>query len=106
MNRRDCASLRFTELRRICVLLASTGSLAEALGGLVGEDLAVADMDDAMGVVGDIGLVGNDYDGVAVGVQGVKEGHDFEAGFGVEVARGFVRKDDGGAVDERKTQIL
>ena len=42
---------------------------AEALGGLVGEDLAVANVDDAMRVFGDVGLVGDEHDGVALGVK-------------------------------------
>ena len=48
--------------------------LAVALGGLVGEDLAVADMHDAVGVVGDIRLMGDQHDGVAIGVEGVEAG--------------------------------
>ena len=74
--------------------------LAEALGGLVGEDLAVADVDDAMSVFGDVGLVGDEHDGVALGVERVEEGHDLDAGFGVEVAGGLVGEDDGRAVDQ------
>jgi hypothetical protein len=75
-------------------------ALSGALRGGVGEDLAVADVDDAMGVLGDVGFVGDEDDGVAAGVERVKEGHDFVAGFGVEVAGGLVGEDDGGPVDE------
>jgi hypothetical protein len=57
-------------------------------------------VDDAMGVLGDVGLVGDEHDGVAAGVEGVEEGHDLEAGFGVEVAGGLVGEDDGGVVDQ------
>ncbi len=57
-------------------------------------------MDNAMGIVGDFGLMGDEHDGVAVGVQGVKQGHDFEAGLGVEVSGGLVGEDDGGPVDQ------
>jgi hypothetical protein len=43
--------------------------LAEALGRLVGENLAVANVNHAMSVFGYIGLVGDQHDGVAAGVQ-------------------------------------
>jgi hypothetical protein len=55
MNRRDGESLRFAGVQKT----RGSAGLAEALGGLVGEDLAVADMDDAMGVLGDVRLVGD-----------------------------------------------
>ncbi len=67
---------------------------------MVAGDDAVADGDDAVGVLGDVGLVGDDDDGVAVGVELVEEGHDLVAGFGVEVSGRFVGENDGGAVDE------
>src|SRR5882724_10023302 len=69
-------------------------------GGMVAGDDAVADGDDAMGILGDIGLVGDYDDGVAVGVELVEESHDLVAGLGVEVSGGLVGEDDGGAVDE------
>src|SRR6185437_11784407 len=40
-------------------------TLAPALGDLVAGDLAVADVDDAVGEFGDVGLVGDQHDGVA-----------------------------------------
>ena len=43
--------------------------LPEALGGLVGGDFAVADVHDAVGVFGDVRLVGDEDDGVAFGLQ-------------------------------------
>ena len=33
-------------------------------------------------------------------MQGVKEGHDLQAGLGVQVAGGLVGEDDGGLVDQ------
>src|ERR1700692_2498038 len=77
----------------VCLLLAAA---VDAGGGMVAGDDAVADGDDAMGVLGDIGLVGDDDDGVAVGVKLVEESHDLVAGFGVEVSGGLVGEDDGG----------
>src|SRR6185369_12166573 len=68
--------------------------------GFIAGDFAVADVDYAVGVFGDVGLVGYDDDGVALGLELVEEGHDFDAGFGVEVASGLVGQDDAGAVDE------
>ena len=53
-----------------------------------------------MGVFGDIRLVGDEDDGVALGLELVKEGHDLDAGFGVQVAGGLVGQDDGGTVDQ------
>jgi hypothetical protein len=50
----------------VCLLLAAA---VDAGGGMVAGDDSVADGDDAMGVLGDIGLVGDDDDGVAVGVK-------------------------------------
>ncbi len=62
--------------------------------------MAVADVDYAMGVFGDVGFVGDHDDGVAMGVEGIEQGHDLKAGLGVEVAGGLVREDDGWTVDE------
>src|SRR3569833_297957 len=73
----------------------------EAFGGFVGVDLAVADVNDAVGVLGDVGLVSDEDDGVAFGLELIEERHDLHAGLGVEVAGGFVRQDDGRAVDQR-----
>ena len=69
-------------------------------GGMVAGDDTVADGDDAVGVLGDIWLMGDDDDGVAVGMELVEEGHDLVAGFGVEVSCGLVGEDDGGFVDQ------
>ena len=66
------------------------GLAGVAGGGVVGVDGAVADGDDAVGEFGDVGLVGDDDDGVALGVEVVEEGHDLVAGFGVEVSGGLV----------------
>ncbi len=42
---------------------------------MVAGDDAVADGDDAVGVFGDVGLVGDEDDGVAFGVELVEETH-------------------------------
>ncbi len=49
-----------------------------------------------MRILGDVGLVRDEDDGVALGMQSVEEGHDLVAGLGVEVAGGLVGQDDGG----------
>ena len=67
---------------------------------MIAGDDTVADGDDAMGVLGDVRLVGDEDDGVALGVEIVEESHDLFAGFGVEVSGGLVGKNDGGVIDE------
>jgi len=67
---------------------------------MIASNDAVTDGDDAMGVFGDVGLVGDEDDGVSAGVKVVEESHDLIAGLGVEVAGGFVGEDDGGAINE------
>ena len=67
---------------------------------MIASDDAIADGDDTVGVLGDVGLMGNEDDGVSLGMELIEEGHDLVAGFGIEVAGGLVGEDDGGAVDE------
>ena len=67
---------------------------------MVTGDYSVADCDDAMGKLCDIGLVGHDDDCVSLGVEIVEEGHDLVAGFGVKISGGFVGEDDGRFVDK------
>ena len=74
--------------------------LTEALGWLIGVNLSVADMHDAMRVLGDVGLVRDENDGVASGVQRVEESHNFNAGLGVKISGGLVGQNDGRVVDE------
>jgi hypothetical protein len=45
--------------------------------GLVGIDFSVADVDDAVGVLGDIVFVGYENDGVSLSVEACEQGHDF-----------------------------
>src|SRR3954466_1884779 len=61
-----------------------------ARGGLVGDDLAVAQHHLAPGVLGDVRLVGDQHDSVAPLVELVEEPHDLLRGGGVEVAGGLV----------------
>ena len=48
--------------------------------GLVRGDFAVADMDDAVRVLGDIVLVSHQNDGVALGMEVREQRHDFVTG--------------------------
>jgi len=50
------------------------------LPALVAFHLAVANVDDAVGVFGDVVFVGDQDDGITLFVQAVKERHDFGAG--------------------------
>ena len=71
----------------------------------VGEDSAVVEGDDAEGVLGHVGVVGDHEDGAAAAVGGgggdlfEDFGHVLGVGF-VEVAGGFVGEEDGGVVGE------
>ncbi len=68
--------------------------------GFVGFDLTVFDVDDAAGVFGDFGFVGDDDDGDAGAVEFLEEFHDLATAVGIEVAGGFIGHEDGGIVDE------
>jgi len=59
-------------------------------------DHAVFDVDDAVGVLGDVVLMGDENDGIALRMQAIEQGHDLVTGLRVEIARRFVGKDDGG----------
>lgn len=65
---------------------------------LIARHLAVTDGDDAVGVLGDVALVGDQDNGVALGVEPLEQRHDFHAGGGVQVARRFVGKQDRGSL--------
>ena len=62
---------------------------------------AVADGDRAMGVGGDVGLVGDEDDGVAGLVETREHAHDFDAGLRVEVAGRLVGEQDRRVVHQR-----
>src|SRR5579871_6714058 len=74
--------------------------LPKALGGLVREDLPIANMHDAVCVVRNIRFVGYEDDGVAARMKAVEQGHDLDAGLGIEVAGWFVGQNDRWAVDQ------
>ena len=51
---------------------------ANARRRLVGEDSSVADVDDTMRIFGDVGLVGDEDNGVAAGVECIEKRHDLD----------------------------
>ena len=68
-------------------------------GAVVGE-LAFVQMDGAAGAGGGVGIVGDHDDGLALLlVEGLQQRQDFIAGLAVEIAGGFVAKQDGGVGD-------
>jgi len=62
---------------------------------VVGYDEAVADPDDAPGASGHFGVVGDDDDSVALGVQPFEDGQDFVARDRVQRAGRLVGQNDG-----------
>src|SRR5262249_55322882 len=88
-------------VRMMPALRMPISGMADARGGLVGEDLSVANMNDSMCVFCDIRFVRDEDDGVSASLQLVEKSHDFVAGLGVEIACGLVGQDDGRPVDER-----
>ena len=68
---------------------------------LVGGDLAVRDSHDAMGVRGNVAVVGHDDDRVALCMQVDEDGHDLLAALAVQRPGRLVGEDDGAAVHER-----
>src|SRR5688572_24644962 len=63
-------------------------------------DPSVAQADDAVGVGGDVLLVGDDDHGLSLAVDGLEGGEDLVAGLGVEVPGGLVGEDDRRPVDQ------
>src|ERR1700760_2606829 len=76
-------------------------SAAKLFSSFVAGDHAVFDMDDAVGVLGDVGFMGDEHNSVAFAVQLFHESHDFIAGLRVKVAGGLVGEDDGRIIHER-----
>ena len=68
---------------------------------LVGFDAAVADVDDAVGLSGDVVFVGDQDDGVSVLVQMRKQGHDFRAGLRIEIPRRLIGEHNRGRIHQR-----
>src|SRR3546814_14448797 len=67
----------------------------------IGNDAAVADLDDALGAGGDRGVVGDDDDRLALGMQLAQQPQHLLAGLLIERPGRLVRQADLGAVDQR-----
>ncbi len=65
------------------------------------DDAAVADLDDALRLLGDLALVGDEHDGVAGGGELGEQLHDLGAAPAVERAGGLIGEDDATAVHQR-----
>ena len=76
-------------------------AFAEAAGGLVGKDLAVADVDYAVGILGDIAFVRHQNNGIALRLQAVKQGHDFNAGRRIQRSRRLIRQQNRRVIHQR-----
>ncbi|KWV89639.1 hypothetical protein PFLmoz3_00752 [Pseudomonas fluorescens] len=66
----------------------------------IADDLAVANLDDAVGSRRHFTVVGNQNDHMALARQFVEQGHDLGAAMAVEGAGGFVGEDDMAAVHQ------
>ncbi len=75
---------------------AEHGMLLRGAGGRITFDAAVAQAHDAPGVIGDVGLVGDDDERMTARVQFVEQMHDLLAGTRIEIARRFVGEDQRG----------
>src|SRR5690606_17255837 len=67
----------------------------------VADDIAVAELDDALGVLRDLRIVRNQNDGVALGREILEQRHDLDAAARIECAGRLVCQDDVAAVHER-----
>src|ERR1041384_4796058 len=68
---------------------------------VVADDPPVTELDDAAGVLRDVGLVGHQDDGDALLVQRLEQRHHLDRGPAVEVAGRLVRQQNRGAGDQR-----
>ena len=66
----------------------------------VGGDLSITNANDAMSKLGDVALVSDKNDRVSLGMESIKQLHDFYAGLGIEVSGRFVRENNGWVVDQ------
>ena len=81
---------------------AALGLAPRGIGiAAVGHDLAVADLDDALGMAGHVHVVRDQNDGVAGGIQLFQDAQHFLAGVRVQRAGRLVGQDDLAAVHQR-----
>ncbi len=75
------------------------GGVFPNAGSFVLVDPAVADFNDAVGAGGNVSLVSDKNDRVAVGVETVEQSHNLDPGMGVEVPGRFIGEEDRRTVD-------
>jgi len=66
----------------------------------VAGDDAVFDMDNAPGVLGDVGFMGDQHNGIAFAMEVFHPLHDFIAGLRIKVAGRLIGQDKRGIVDQ------
>ena len=63
--------------------------------------MPVAQRDIAAAVLGDLRVVGHEYDGTSLGMQFLEKNQYLERGTGIEISGRFIGEDDGGVVYQR-----
>lgn len=63
--------------------------------------MSVAQRDVAAAVLGDLRVVGHEYDGTSLGMQFLEKNQYLERGTGIEISGRFIGEDDGGVVYQR-----
>ena len=86
----------FRDLRRKSLLFRRRHSASAFVAG----DHTVLDVDDAVGVLGDIGFMRYQHNGVAFAMQVFHQLHDFVSGLRIKVAGGLVGQNDRRIIDE------
>jgi hypothetical protein len=81
-------------------LLRFAHGVARVQHRLVRHNLAVAEADDALGMLGNIGLVRHQHNRAPFAVEPLEDCHNLLAGAGVEVARRLVRQNQHGVGDD------
>ena len=94
------AALRASRLAAFCFLVARY-PIIPPVCFFVACDQPVADPDDTPGLPGDILLVRDNDDGVAVQGKLLEQGHDFRSRLGIEISRRLVGKQNRRLVDKR-----
>src|SRR5205085_8661588 len=83
------------------VFFTSKQSVVVVMTPLVARDHAVFDVNDAMRVFGDVMLVSYQNDRVSFALESVKQRHNLHARLRIQVAGGFVSKNDRRSVHQR-----
>ena len=81
-------------------MVFSISAAGTVLHRFVAANFAVAEYDGAFGEAGNVGLVRHQHNGQPALIQGLKNLHDLHRGAAIEVARGLVRQQDGGPVNQ------